>query len=208
MIKQLLALSGILFVTAAFSQSQTLRVGNSIVGVGLNDCSYSAYATNNCALTTAAGSLSGFDYQFSYNYTVLNHESINADLGIGNYTGGTGLDVGIGVEYHFHFSHRADPFDLYLGADAGYTRLTYAGGLLAISGNFVAPGIYYQFGLGLRRYIIDGIGLFINVNYALHTYSGGEVTEGEGLRIPYTIGVSGFNFGGGICYKFGKPHHS
>src|SRR6185312_1161140 len=208
MIKRLLVLFGILSATVAYSQSQTLRVGNSIAGVGVDYCLYNAAATNRCTLAGSAASLTGLAYEFSYNYAVLNHETILANVGVGTFTGGTGLDVGVGAEYHFHISHKADPLDIYLSADAGYTRFTYAGGLLDVPGNFRAPGIYYQFGGGIRRYIAQNIGIFINANYALHTYSGGEVTRTENLKIPYTISVTGFNFGGGVCYKFGKAHHS
>jgi len=208
MIKYLLALSGLLCVSAAYSQSQTLRIGNSIAEIGVVYCDYSASGTNNCTLSGTSGTLSGLGCQLSYNYTVLSHISINADAAVATYTGGTGIDAGVGAEYHFHISHKADPVDLYLSANGGYTRLSYAGGLVDVSGTFVAPGIYYQFGGGIRKYIAHSVGLFLNVNYAIHNYIGGQVKEAEDLKIPYTIDVSGFNFGGGICWKFGKSHHA
>jgi hypothetical protein len=189
------------------ASAQKLVLGSSVIDLGFNYCLYSGSATNLCALTTVAGSMQGLEYSLTYDYVVLNRTTINADLGMSLLTGGTDFDAGVGAEYHIHFTHKIDPFDLFVGGNAGYSHLKYTGGFLTTAGYFSAPGLYYSVGVGARKYLIHGVGVFINVNYGGHKYNGGEVTEGEGLKIPYTIGYSGFNFGGGICYKIHATHH-
>jgi len=203
--KLLLSLLAILLCFGA--SAQKMRIGSIIVDGGFNYCLYNGSATNMCALTTSSGSMQGFEYTLTGDIVVLDYVTLDADLGANLLTGGTGIDAGVGFQYHFHSKKKPLRWDFFIGGNAGYTHLTYTGGLMTTSGTFNAAGLYYQVGGGVRKYLIHNVGLFVTVNYGGHHYSGGETTENEGLKIPYTIGFSGFTFGGGICVKLKGNHH-
>ncbi len=205
--KLLLSLLAISFCFSA--SAQKLRLGSSYIDLGFNYCTYSGTATNLCALTSSSGSMQGFSVTATDDVVVLDHTTLDADLGLNLLTGGTALDAGVGFQYHFYSKKKPLKWDIFIGGNAGYTHLGYSGGLLSTPGNFAAAGLYYQMGAGVRKFIAHGIGLFINANYGGHHYSGGEATEQEQekLKLPYTISFSGFNFGGGVCVLLHGNHH-
>jgi hypothetical protein len=156
------------------ASAQKMKLGSSIISFGFDYCLYSGSSTNLCTLTGASASMQGFEYSLSYDYVVLDHLTINANGGLNLLPGGTAIDAGVGVEYHIHYTHHIDPFDIYIHGNTGYSHLSYAGGLLSTSGTFNAAGLYYMVGFGARRYLIHDVGVFLNVQYGGHKYSGGE----------------------------------
>lgn len=203
--KLLLSLLAITFCLGA--SAQKLRLGAQYVDVGFYYCTYSGSATNTCTLIGSSGSMQGFACTLTDDVVVLDHTTLDADLGVNLLTGGTAIDAGVGFQYHFHSKKKPIPWDIFIGGNTGYTHLAYTGPMLTTSGNFAAAGLYYQLGFGVRKFIAHGVGIFINANYGGHHYSGGEVTEKEKLKLPYTLGFSGFNFGGGVCIRLHSPYH-
>jgi hypothetical protein len=188
--------------------AQNFKTGTSIISAGINFCSYNSTATDLSTLSKYSSSLSGINLSGSYNYAVLNKVSLRAEAGYSLYTSlATAYQAGVGAEYHFHLSHVTDPFDLFIAVNGGYTHLNYKEGLLAVSGSFKSPGIYYGLGFGIRKYL-GNVGIFADANYDIHNYNGGEVIVSDNVKIPYTLKFSGFNFGGGICWKFVPAHQN
>ena len=187
--------------------AQNIPIGNWVAGISINSCSYTSSAKNLCTLQGASGSMAGICYCGTYNYGVLKKLTLTAEGGFDSYAAGAaGYEAGVGSEYDFKISHRRDPFDIYLNVIGGYTHINYKGNLITISGKFVAPGIFYAAGLGIRKYISHHAGLFVDANYALYHYSGGEVITQDNQKTPYMLNFSGYNFGGGIYVIFGPKH--
>lgn len=197
-------------LTGCFGASgQNIPTGKSVLGIGVNSCSYSSAATNLCTLNRAAGGLAGIDIFANYNYGVLTHITLAAEGGFASYAAASGYEIGVGTEYDFKLTHKnRDPFDIYIDAHGGYTHLNYKGGIITIDGKFVGPGIYYGAGFGVRKHIGINWGLFVDANYMIYHYNGGEVIATDKEKTPYTVNFSGFNFGGGIYFMFGKTHHA
>lgn len=196
----------ILFLGALSSSAQKLRVGSSLVSAGVNFGSYSAKATNLSTLTAARGSLPALAFFGMYNYQVTDHISLRAEGAYDLYAAlATGYDLGVGVEYHIRFK-RKNPVDMFVALDGGYTHLYYKSGLLTVGGTFKSPGIYYGAGLGIRK-SFGNFGIFADLNYVIHNYSGGEVINSDNVKMPYTINFSGLNYGGGICWRLAFGQH-
>ncbi len=204
-IKTALIISLLAF-TVGSTKAQNLHVGSSIISLGFNGCIYTFASTNSCAATTASGSLPCFVISPSYSYTVLNKLTLDGSLGIGIYGGGTGFDIGAGISYHLLFpAHNANPFEAFFKFQVGFTTLSMVNGIVTDAGKFTSDGIFYVPGIGIRKYFFGDIGLFADVNYAIYNYNGGEVIENSSLKLPYVLTFSGFNFGGGICWRISPP---
>lgn len=191
------------------ASAQNIPTGKSVLDIGVNSCIYNSAATNLCTLERASGGLSGVDIFANYNYGVLPHMTLAANAGFATYSTASGYEIGVGSEYDFKLTHKnRDPFDIYIALKGGYTHLTFKGGIITINGKFGGPGIYYGPGLGIRKHIGINWGIFVDANYMIYHYNGGEVTGTDKEKTPYTINFSGFNFGGGIYFMFGREHHA
>lgn len=199
-----IAAFALLFTSA---KSQNLKVGTHTVGLGVNYLSYSFSSTNLCYLITSSGTMSGVSCVGSYSYAVLKNTTLGGSLGLSFLSGALGLDIGVGGEYHIHFGHRINKFDLYIPVNVGFTYINVQYSKISGTGTFKADGIHYNLGAGVRKYFKNNFGVFLNAGYAVHSYFGGEITETGKNKLPCTLALSGFYVGGGVCYRIGSTLH-
>jgi len=200
----------ILFSLSCFGGwAQNMPLGMTISGLGLNFCSYSTSSTNLCTLDKITGSLSGTNVNASYSYAVLYKFLITGKIDYTAYTGGIGsFDFTAGGEYHVsYFGHKKPPVDIYLDFNFGYTHLNVESNSVSSTGIFNASGICAGFGAILCKYFSNNIGIFIDANFDVHHYNGGEVAVPDEGKNPYSLTLSGFNYGFGLCKRFGSKVH-
>ena len=186
------------------ASAQGMRLGSSVISLGFNYCTYTAISTNLCGLHTTNGSFPGFSISPSYSYAVLNNVTLDGTLGVSIYGGGTGIDIGLGASYNLFFpAHNANPFEAFIKFSAGYTNISLKNGLISDTGRFNSGGLFLTPGIGLRKYLFGDVAIFIDVNYALYSYTDGEVQENSNYKLPFALTFSGFNFGGGVCWRLG-----
>ncbi len=120
-----------------------------------------------------------------------------------NYTlfsGGIGcIDLRVGGEYHIPYMTHKPPLDLCLTFTGGYSYLDQSTHIVDPNGTFRSGGVAYGLGVLVRKYFGD-YGIFVNANFDVHNYTGGEDFNAEG-KTPYAFTMTGFNYGIGICKR-------